>query len=50
MSETLQDYKAAIDANAAEAEIKRIQKEIDDLQDQLDAHNAQVKIDLDVDE
>jgi hypothetical protein len=46
--ETPLEYAATIDAIFVESEIERIEREIDDLQDRLDAHNAQVRIELDV--
>ena len=39
-----QEYEAVIDALEVEKEVQRLEAELDDLQDRLDAHNASVRV------
>ncbi|MFI5386163.1 MAG: hypothetical protein ACHQ50_08590 [Fimbriimonadales bacterium] len=50
MASEPQEYVAQINAADATAEVERIEKEIDALQDGLDGHNATTTIELDVPE
>jgi hypothetical protein len=43
-------YESQISATERDAEVARLEREIDDLQDRLDAHNATVRIDVEVEE
>jgi hypothetical protein len=46
----LTSYESQISAPERDAEVARLEREIDDLQDRLDAHNATVRIDVEVEE
>ncbi len=47
-AEDPQEYAAQMTAAEVTAEIERYEREIDDLQDELDSHNATVRIEVDL--
>ncbi|HEY0866656.1 MAG TPA: hypothetical protein VGE01_04735 [Fimbriimonas sp.] len=48
MMEDPQEFEADITAAEIEAEVSRFEREIDDLQDEIDRHNASVVVEIDV--
>lgn len=46
----LQEYKAEITAPEVAEEVEKLERQIDELQDRLDRHNATVDIDVDMSE